>query len=244
MPAVSEAAATPIPRRGRLLVVFAMGVAIFALGFALIEISTKEAGREVVRVKGISEAQRTFAGVPQEGDRVGSADAPVSIQIFNDLQCGTCADAFVNTIPPLVERYARPGDVKLLMRHYSFARNELQLGFFAAEAAAAQNYGWQYAYLFFRNQDEADRFGVDDELLESIAASVGELDVDEWREYLERESGGDGEIRTRLEGYEELGTGLGIRAEPAAIVSGPRDTRTLQDTPSLAQIERAIEAVR
>lgn len=244
MPAVSEAAATPIPRRGRLLVVFALGVAIFALGFALIEISTKEAGREVVRVKGISEAQRTFAGVPQEGDRVGSADAPVSIQVFNDLQCGTCAGAFVDTIPPLVERYARPGDVQLLMRHYSFARNELQLGFFAAEAAAAQNYGWQYTYLFFRNQDEADRFGVDDELLESIAASVGELDVDEWRRYLESESGGDGEIRTRLERYEELGTGLGIRAEPAAIVSGPRDTRTLQDTPSLAQIERAIEAVR
>lgn len=244
MRAVTELAATPLPRRGRLWVVVALGLAIFALGYALVEVSTKEAGREVVRVEGISVAQRTFAGVPQEGDRLGSADAPVTVQVFNDLQCGTCADAFVGTVPSLVERYARPGDAKLLMRHYSFARNELQLGFFAAEAAAAQNYGWQYTYLFFRNQDEAERFGVDDELLESIAASVGELDVGEWREYLERESGEDGEITARLEGHEELGAGLGIRAEPAAIVSGPKGTRTLQDTPSLAQIERAIEAVR
>jgi protein-disulfide isomerase len=244
MPPVSEAPAIPIPRRGRLWVVLALAVAVAFLAYALVEISTKEAGREVVRVKGISEAQRTFAGVPQEGDRLGSDDAPVSIQIFNDLQCGSCAGAFVETVPALTERYARPGDAKLLMRHYSFARNELQLGFFAAEAAAEQNYGWQYAYLFFRNQDEAERFGVGDELLESIAASVGELDVDEWREYLERESGEGGEIRTRLEGYEELGIGLRIRAEPAAIVSGPRGTRTLQDTPSLAQIEGAIEAVR
>jgi protein-disulfide isomerase len=244
MPAVSEAAATPIPRRGRLLVALALAVALAVLGFALVEISTKEAGREFVRVKGISAAQRTFAGVPQEGDRVGSADAPVSVQIFNDLQCGSCAEAFVGTVPPLVERYARPGEAKLLMRHYSFARNALQLGFFGAEAAAAQNYGWQYSYLFFRNQDEAERFGVGDEFLEELAASVGELDVDEWRRYLEAEGGEGGEITARLEGYEELGTELGIRAEPAAIVNGPGGTRVLQDTPSLARLERAIEAVR
>lgn len=244
MPAVSEPAATPIPRRGRLWIVLALGLGALLLGYALVAISTKEAGREVVRVEGISAAQRTFGGVPQEGDRLGSADAPVTVQVFNDLQCGGCAEAFLGTVPPLVERYARPGDAKLLMRHYSFARNALELGFFAAEAAAEQGYGWQYAYLFFRNQDEAERFGVGDEFLESLAGSIGELDVGEWREYLDRESGEDGEITARLEGYEELGTGLGIRAEPAAIVSGPRGTRTLQDTPELAEIERAIEAVR
>lgn len=244
MPLVSEAAATPIPRRGRLLVVVALALGLAALAFALVEISTKEAGREFVRVEGISAAQRTFGGVPQEGDRVGSADAPVSVQIFNDLQCGTCADAFLGTVPPLVERYARPGEAKLLMRHYSFARNALQLGFFGAEAAADQNYGWQYSYLFFRNQDEAERFGVGDKFLEELAASVGELDVDEWRRYLEAEGGEEGEITARLEGYEELGTELRIRAEPAAIVSGPEGTQVLQDTPSLARIERAIEAVR
>jgi protein-disulfide isomerase len=68
--------------------------------------------------------------------------------------------------------------------------------------------------------------------------------VVEWREYLERESGEDGEITARLEGYEELGVDLGIRAEPAAVVNGPRGTRTLQDSPDLARLERAIEAVR
>jgi protein-disulfide isomerase len=241
---VTEAAATPIPQRGRLWVLLALVVAVTVLGFAVIELSTKEAGREFVRVEGISAAQRTFGGVPQEGDRVGSADAPVTVQVFNDLQCGSCADAFIGTVPPLVERYARPGEAKLLMRHYSFARNALQLGFFGAEAAAEQNYGWQYTFLFFRNQDEAERFGVGDKFLEELAASVGELDVDEWRRYLDAEGGEDGEITTRLEGYEELGTELGIRAEPAMIVSGPSGTRTLQDTPRLARIEAAIEAVR
>ena len=240
---MSELAATPIPRRGRLWIVLALSLALITLGYALVEISTKEAGREVVRVDGIVSAQRIFGGVPQEGDRVGSADAPVSIQVFNDLQCGSCAEAFLGTVPSLVEDYARPGEAKLLMRHYSFARNPLEVGFFAAEAAAEQGYGWQYAYLFFRNQDEAERFGIGDELLESLAGSIGELEVGEWREYLDEESGEDGAITATLEGYEELGADLGIRAEPAAIVSGPRGTRVLQDSPGLARIERAIEAV-
>ena len=51
-------------------------------------------------------------------------------------------------------------------------------------------------------------------------------------------------ISKRLEGYEELGRDLGIRVRQAAIVTGPNGTKTLQDGPTLAQIERAIEAVQ
>lgn len=50
-------------------------------------------------------------------------------------------------------------------------------------------------------------------------------------------------IRERLDRYESLGSDLGIRAEPAAIVNGPGGTRTLQDSPDLGQITTAIEAV-
>lgn len=242
--AVSELAATPIPRRGRLWVLLLLGLAAGALVFSLVEISTKEAGREVVRVEGVGSMQAAFGGVRQDGDRLGSPDAPVSIQVFNDLQCGPCAAAFLGPIPALVEERVRSGEVKLLMRHYSFARNPLEAGFFPAEAAAEQGYGWHYTYLFFRNQDEAERFGVSDKVIDSLAASIEELDLVQWRDYLDRESGEDGAITTTLEGYEELATDLGIRAEPAAIVNGPNGTRVLQDTPSLARIERAIEAVR
>lgn len=243
---MSEAVATrPIPRRGRIFVIVVFALALLGLGYVLVEVSTQEAGREVVRVDGIERSQAIFGGMPQAGDRLGSADAPVSIQVFADLQCGGgCREHFLGTMPALAEDYARPGEAKLLMRHYSVARNALELGFFGAESAAAQGFGWQYTYLFFRNQDEAERFGIGDRLLESIAASIGELDIEEWRDHLEREGGADGAIATRLEGYEELGTDLGIRSDVAMIVSGPEGTRTLQDGPTLGQVERAIEAVR
>jgi hypothetical protein len=241
--AVSEIAATPIPRRGRLWVILALGLALAALGYSLVEISTREAGRDVVRVEGIATAQQLFGGLPQEGDRLGPAGAPVAIQVFNDLQCGNCRADFLDTIPGLVEGFVRPGGAKLLMRHYSVAENPLELGFFGAEAAAQQGYGWQYAYLFFLNQAEAERFGIDDEFMASLAGSIGELDVPEWQDYLNREGGSGGEIAATLEGYEDLGTQLGIRAGQAMIVSGPGGTRTLQDGPSLTRVEHAIEAV-
>jgi protein-disulfide isomerase len=241
---VSEVAATPIPRRGRLWIVVILALALFALGYALIDIATRPAARDVVRIEGIAEAQEIFGGVPQEGDRLGSSDAPVSIQVFNDLQCGNCREDFLETIPALTERYARPGSAKLLMRHYSVAENPLELGFFGAEAAAQQGYGWQYTYLFFRNQSEAERFGIDADFMASLAGSIGELDVPEWQEYLDENGGANGAIAKTLEGYEDEGMGLGIRAGQAMIVSGPGGTRTLQDGPRLAQVERAIEAVR
>ena len=240
---MSEAAVKPLPRRGRAWVALILLMAVTGLGYAIVNIATQKPASEVVRVAGIEEAQEIFGGVPQEGDRLGSSDAPVSIQVFADLQCSSCRAAFLGTIPSLTESYARPGTVKFLMRHYSVAENPLELGAFGAEAAARQGYGWQYTYLFFRNQGEAQRFDVSQNFMASLAGSIGELDVPEWEHDLETESGSKGQITKTLEGYDELGTNLGIRTGVAQIVTGPGGTRTLQDGPSLADVERAIGEV-
>jgi protein-disulfide isomerase len=240
---MSEAAVKAMPRRGRLWVIAILALGLFALGYAVVDIATQKAGSKVVHLAGISDAQELFGGVPQEGDRLGSSDAPMTIQVFNDLQCGDCRDDFLSTIPALTERYARPGDAQLLYRHYSNSERPEQLGFFGAEAAADQGYGWQYAYLFFRNQDEAERVGIDQDFLASVAGGVEELNAPEWEQDLEENGGAGGSIAKRLEGYEQLGRDLGIRTGQAAIVTGPGGTRTLQEGPALAEIERAIAAV-
>lgn len=242
---MSEAAVKALPpRRGRLWVIAILALGLLAVGYLVVEIATQKPGREVVEVSGVSDAQRIFGGIPQEGDRLGSSNAPVAIQIFNDLQCAGCREDFLGTIPALTERYARPGDAQLLYRHYSNSINTQQLGFYGAEAAADQGYGWPYIYLFFRNQDEAERFGIDQDYLASVAAGVEKLDGPEWEADLERNGAPGGPIAKRLEGYEQLGNDLGIRVRQAAIVTGPSGTETLQDGPTLAQIERAIEDVQ
>jgi protein-disulfide isomerase len=242
----SEVAAKPLPRRGRIWVAALLALALVGLGYTIVEISTQKPEKGIVHVSGIGDAQELFGGVPQEGDRLGSDDAPVAIQVFNDVQCSSCRDDFLRTIPGLMEKYVRPGDVKLLYRHYSNAETPQELGFYGAEAAADQGYGWQYIYLFFRSQEEAKRFSSErsfGDFSKSIAGGVEELDIEEWESDIEENGGSDGEIQERLEGYEELGRDLGIRVGQGMIVSGPNGTRTLQEGPSLKEVERAIAAV-
>jgi protein-disulfide isomerase len=244
---MSEAAVRTMPRRGRLWIVVALAVGLFFLGYALVDLSTQKANNDVIHIAGIEDAQRLFGGVPQEGDRVGSADAPVTIQVFNDLQCTNCRDDYLGTIPTLVEDYARPGDVQLDWRHYSNSENPLQLGFYGAEAAAEQGYGWQYTYLFFRNQDEAEKVSGNEtrfeEFLESVAGGVEELNFPEWKQAFEQGDSSDSPITKRLDGYEQLGQDLGIRIGQGMIVTGPNGTETLQEGPSLADVEAAIKQV-
>jgi protein-disulfide isomerase len=241
--AKAEPGVKPLPRRGRLWVLVILAICLAGLGWLVVEMATTEASDDVIHLEGINDAQRLFAGMPQEGDRLGSSDAPVTIQIFNDLQCRNCREDFMETIPTLAEDYARPGDVQLLYRHYSNSENVHELGFYGAEAAAEQNYGWQYTYLFFASQEEAEKFGVDQDFLDTVAGGIADLDLPLWEADLEEKGGADGEITRRLDGYEELGRNLGIRVRQAAIVSGPNGTITLQDGASLAEIEKAIADV-
>jgi protein-disulfide isomerase len=239
----SEVAVKPLPRRGRLWVIAVLALGLFALGYTIVETSTQEPDDSVVRLDGIEDAQRLFGGIPQEGDRLGSDDAPVAIQVFNDIQCDDCRDDFLATIPKLTERFVRPGDVKLLWRHYSNSINPEQLGFYGAEAAAEQNYGWQYIYLFFRNQDEAERVGIDDEYLATVAGGAQELDIEEWEADLEENGQKGGPIEQRLESDEELGRELEIRTGQGMVITGPDGTVTLQEGPSLTEVEAAIAEV-
>jgi protein-disulfide isomerase len=255
---MSEVAAHPIPRRGRLWVVAVLAFGLFALGYSIVSIATQQSGKPVVKIVGINEAQEIFGGVEQEGSRLGSSSAPVTIQVFNDLQCSSCRQAFLSTIPGLVERYVRPGAAKLLYRNYSVAESSTEVGFYGAEAAAQQGEGWQYTYLFFRNQEEAKRRGVDQGFLDSVANGVEELNVPEWESYLEKNGGSNGPIARRLAASEKLATDLGVRLPrvvgegeegaqiegQAMVVTGPKGSRTLEEGPSLGQVEAAIEAVR
>ena len=199
----------------------------------------------MVKIAGISEAQEIFGGVEQAGDRLGSPGAPVTIQVFNDLQCSICRAALPQHDPgSWSNATSAPATSSSSTATTRSGENPTEIGFYGAEAAAQQGDGWQYTYLFFRNQEEAKRQNLDKDFFDSIADSVEEMNVPKWERYLEDHGGSNGAIAKRLAGYEKLGTNLGIRAQEAMIVTGPNGSRTLQEGPTLPQIEAAITAVR
>src|ERR1700730_9702891 len=203
-------------RRVRWIVLGLLTLSVAALIGGIVELSTQKPDPNQVRVDGIGDAQEIFGGVRADGDNLRSADGPVSMQLFDDLQCSNCRAQFLSTIPTLVSSYVRSGELKMEYRHYSFSSSSEELGFFGAEAAAAQDYTWPYTYLFFRNQAEAKRVGVNQDFLTAIAGSIPELDVPQWRNYLQTESK---QIKSRLAAYEKLGSDPTNRAPPAGSIS-------------------------
>jgi protein-disulfide isomerase len=242
-----------MPRRGRPWVILILLLGLIAFGYALVNIATQKPNKNVVHINGIGEAQELFGGVPQEGARLGSENAPVTVQVFDDVQSSKCREGFLATIPALTEKYARPGSVKFLYRHYSNSENEIEYGSYGAEAAAEQGYGWQYIFLFFVNQKEADRFGVTEaenrrsglreNFLDSVAGGVEELNDPEWEEDLEKGKEAGSTMSASLEAQEELGSKLGIRFGQAMVIEGPHGNETLQENPTLKEVEAAIEKV-
>ena len=218
------------------LLVLALVVAV--LGTIIVGIALQKPDDDAIEISGAGTVQRLIGGIEQEGAVLGDSDAPVTVEVFNDLQCPDCADYQLDVITPLIEGPVRAGDVKLAFRHFSFSARQTTLSAYAAVAAGEQGRQWQYIQLFYINQDEAREHGVTDELLETIAAAVLELDLEGWQE--DRESD---EVADAVVADAEIAAERKLPAQPAVVVTGPLQSRELVESPSLAEIEAAIEAV-
>jgi protein-disulfide isomerase len=226
-----------VPRRWVPLVALGLiGAAILA---SIISISIGEEG-PAPPLEGSEAVQRLYGGIDQEGADLGDPDAPVTISIFNDLQCTECADYQLETVPGLVEDLVREGDARLELRHRPVGQTPTTAAAVAATAAGEQGVEWQYAHLIALNLDQVRASGVDDTFLERVAGSIPgpEFDLDRWQR--DRD---DPETEARVTSDDELGAELGLAA-PSVVVDGPGGTEQLEDAPSLTQIERAVEEVR
>ncbi len=205
---------------------------------AIISISVGEGGPQSAEIGGVNDVQRIFGGIEQDGAYIGPAEAQTTITVFNDLQCGVCADYEINTIDPLVEEYARPGDARLEFRHFSLAPNDTTLAAIGAEAAGLQERQWQYVDTFVRNLDTARMQAIDEEFLRAVAEAVPQLEVDEWQADFD-----DPETSELVRQDAILAAELKLPAEPAVIVNGPAGERTLLESPSREEIEAAVAQV-
>jgi len=215
-----------------------LGLALFALGYAIYSIAVGEGGPKSPPVEGVNDVQEIFGGIEQEGATLGPTDAPITIEVFNDLQCAPCADFELETIDPLVEEYARTDKAQFVFRNFSLAPNDTTLAAIAAEAAGMQARQWQYADTFFRNQDLAQGRGVDDQILREVAEAVPELDQDRWQTDYDSPQSADLVREDAM-----LAAQLKLPAEPAVVVSGPAGERKLIQTPTHDEIEAAIAQV-
>jgi protein-disulfide isomerase len=215
-----------------------LGASALVVLTVIVSISVGQGGPESVRLTGGSEMQQLIAGIAQQGDSLGPVDAPVTISVFNDIQAPSGARFELDTVDPLIEQYARTGDARMELHHFSFTAHDTNVAAYAAVAAGQQDREWQYADLFLRNQDAAPNGAVTDEFLRDIANGVPELDAGQWEE-----DQGSPAVAARVRSDATLAIDLRLSAAPAIVVQGPNGTRQLEDTPSADDVRAAVEAV-
>ncbi len=216
-----------------------LGAGAIALSAAIVSISVGTGGPKVIKLEGADQVQELLGGIEEDGADLGPPDAPVTISVFNDLQCSTCDDFEVHTVDPLIEKYARTGKARFEFRNYSLGQAETTKAAFAAVAAGEQDREWQFVELFFRNQDVAPANTVSEEFLNDLGNSITELDLDTWRRDMESP-----EVKARVEADGQLAADYGLRINgPSVVVEGPGGTKVLQDRPSQQDVEDAVVAV-
>ena len=228
-------------RRPRLIGLIVLAICVGLLGFAIVSLSIGSGGEnDEITITGAEQVQSLVGGIPQDGARLGSSDAPVTIQVFNDLSCDPCSDWNRDVVVPLIEGPVRSGDVQLVYHNFPMTESGFFLGAYAAVAAAKQDYEWQFIELFLANQDEAKKQGADQDFLNAIARGVGvvNFNVEQWQRDME-----DDDIQSTLEADEQITAERRLPAEPAVVVGGPNGTEQLIQSPSLADVQAAIAEV-
>jgi protein-disulfide isomerase len=208
--------------------------------FVIASLSLDEGEEDPIEVEGAGAVQRLLGGIQQDGAVLGQPDAPVTVEVFNDVQCEPCADYQLEVIEPLIAGPVREsGDVRLEFHHFPMSRASFGLAAYGAVAAGLQDYEWQFIELFFRNQDEAKAEGVTQELLDQVANAILNFNVEQWQRDIDED-----EVKEILEEGDILAAELGFPAEPAVVVTGPGGTRELIQSPALEQINAAVAEVR
>lgn len=160
---------------------------------------------------------------------LGKAEAPVTVIVFTDYQCPSCA-----AIHPSLERLVKEyGDkVRLVARDFPLSQHiEAFKAAEAAEAARDQGRYWEYVQLLMRNQSELS--------MDKLKAYASELALDRPRFDSALESG---KFADKVQRDIEEGMKLGINVTPTVFINGRRASAKSYDELK-ANVEAAFKAL-
>lgn len=184
-PKAAQAAkrAARTPRRRLWLGTGLTGALIVAAVIAtvlLISPNSSRAGQDARIDRAVS---ALLAGIPQEGRTLGSPTAPVTLQVFADLEDNDSQRWVITLLPAIVHEFVRTNILKIEYR--SFKTNTINPETFvkqqtAAVAAGAQNKLWNYIDTFYHEQGKEYTHYVTEHYIDNIASQIPELNIAQW----------------------------------------------------------------
>lgn len=171
---------------------------------------------------GDSAAQRQvdalLAGVRQAGDSLGSPAAPVTLQFFGDLEDSTSRAFAVADMPYLISRWVRSSQLRVEYRAQETVTSQPSVFMSqqaSALAAGAQDKGWYYIELFYRepSEGEGEAGYVASAHLDQIAEQVPGLNLARWQKDRSQPS-----LRAQVASQEDDAARLGVKNTPGLLV--------------------------
>lgn len=189
-------------------------------------------------------------GIPQTGTTLGNPKAPVTIDYYADLECPICR-AFTlgidgGGLPQLVANQIRTGKVKIVYKSFCTAtctnhgQSTFNLQQVAAYATGQQNLFWDYAELFYREQQDETSDYVNATFLKGLAEQIPTLDMTKWQT-----DRGDPTLLNQVEGDEQSASNLGLGGTPTLIAIGAKGEALVNggNFPTYSTIQQAISKV-
>ena len=159
-----------------------------------------------------------YAAGLAKGEALGSATAPVVLEVYSDFQCPACKQFVTLQLSRLVSDFVTPGTLRIEARDIDILgkgtpNESLELATGAACAAAQDRY-WQFHDYVFWNQGRENRGDHDAAFIARVADAVG-VDRTAWDACVALPAS-----RTAITTRTSMAAAAGIRSTPTLVVNG------------------------
>jgi protein-disulfide isomerase len=164
-------------KRNRLILVAAAVSGAALLAVVLILVAGKSSSSTAATTSPTTATTKTaaslFAGIPQHGDTLGKASAPVTLIVYEDPQCPFCRNWNVDTLPTVIDQFVRTGKINLFYRGVVIIGPDSVRGLRAIYAAATQNKLWNVADALYARQGAENSGWITNGVILAAARDAG-----------------------------------------------------------------------
>jgi protein-disulfide isomerase len=126
----------------------------------------------------LSDPGFTYPAALLDGAAIGSTDAPVVLEVYEDYQCPVCAKYSLDVEPALVNKYVTAGQLRIQHNDIAIlgsgaAGDESMITAKGAYCANEQGLYWPYAHWIYDNQEGENQGGFRQERVTQIAVAAG-----------------------------------------------------------------------
>lgn len=164
------------------------------------------------------EPPTNYAADLTDGDTLGSASAPVVMEVYSDFQCPACKLLVTAQLPSLVNEFVKTGILRIEARDIAIVGSgspdesvELVVG---ATCAAEQDRYWQFHDLVFWNQGRENRGDHSAAFMDRVAIAAG-VDQAAWTTCFAR-----ADLRTAVDTSTRAALAAGISQTPTLVMNG------------------------